>query len=79
MSSFDTFAGFLQVPWGDYLGNLGLGLLRTLAYTVASFVGAAAFGRYLHIELAACDQFDIDNTGRVVARVLACKQRIVKH
>jgi polar amino acid transport system permease protein len=33
-----------QVPWGDYASNLGEGLLRTLAYTVASFAGAAIVG-----------------------------------
>lgn len=44
MSVSDAFAGFLHVPWGDYAGNLGWGLLRTLAYTLASFVGAAMLG-----------------------------------
>jgi polar amino acid transport system permease protein len=33
-----------QVPWGDYASNLGEGLLRTLAYTLASFAGAAFVG-----------------------------------
>lgn len=44
MSLFQAFTEFFQVPWGDHMGNLGGGLLRTLAYTAASFVGAAAFG-----------------------------------
>lgn len=47
MSFFDTFTGFLHVPWSDYASNIGWGLLRTLAYTVASFVGAAILGLVL--------------------------------
>src|SRR5215813_7912781 len=47
MSLFHALTGFLQVPWGDFAGNLGWGLLRTLAYTIASFVGAAILGRVL--------------------------------
>ncbi|MGI6852670.1 amino acid ABC transporter permease [Mesorhizobium sp. 1B3] len=47
MSLFQDLAGFFQVPWGDYAGNLGWGLLRTLAYTIASFAGAAVLGLVL--------------------------------
>ncbi|MBN9236631.1 MULTISPECIES: amino acid ABC transporter permease [Phyllobacteriaceae] len=47
MSPSDVFTGFLQVPWSDYAGNIGWGLLRTLAYTVASFAGAAVLGLVL--------------------------------
>ena len=44
MSFWQPLAQLFQVPWGDYAGNLGEGLLRTLAYTVASFVGATILG-----------------------------------
>lgn len=40
-------AGLFQVQWSQYVGDLGLGLLRTLEYTLASFAGAAAFGLLL--------------------------------
>lgn len=40
-------SGFLEVQWSQYLGPLGLGLLRTIAYTVAGFIGASAFGLLL--------------------------------
>ena len=47
MSLFHTLTGFFQVPWSDYASNLGWGLLRTLAYTLVSFVGAAVLGLVL--------------------------------
>ncbi|AGB73996.1 MULTISPECIES: amino acid ABC transporter permease [Rhizobium] len=47
MSFWQSPAQLFQVSWGDYAGNLGEGLLRTLAYTVASFVGAALLGLML--------------------------------
>ena len=47
MSLFHTLTGFFQVPWSDYASNLGWGLLRTLAYTIVSFVGAAVLGLVL--------------------------------
>ncbi|WP_431323206.1 amino acid ABC transporter permease [Rhizobium sp. YTU87027] len=47
MSYWQSFAQLFQVPWGDYAGNLGGGLLRTLAYTLCSFVGAAILGLVL--------------------------------
>ena len=47
MSLLHTLTGFFQVPWSDYAGNLGWGLLRTLAYTIVSFVGAAVLGLVL--------------------------------
>jgi polar amino acid transport system permease protein len=37
-------AGIFQVPWADYVPELGHALLMTLAYTVVSFVGAAVLG-----------------------------------
>jgi len=33
-----------QVPWSDYVPDLWEGLLKTLSYTVAGFVGAALLG-----------------------------------
>jgi polar amino acid transport system permease protein len=39
-----SFTNFFQVSWGDYVWNIGGGLLRTLGYTVASFIGAAILG-----------------------------------
>jgi len=39
-----SLSSLFQVPWGDYAGSLGGGLLRTLAYTLASFAGAAVVG-----------------------------------
>ncbi|OCJ03559.1 ABC transporter permease [Rhizobium sp. AC27/96] len=47
MSFWQPLAQLFQVPWGDYAGNLGEGLLRTLAYTLASFIGAAILGLIL--------------------------------
>ncbi|NTF43371.1 amino acid ABC transporter permease [Rhizobium rhizogenes] len=47
MSFWQSLAQLFQVPWGDYAGNLGKGLLRTLAYTLASFIGAAILGLVL--------------------------------
>ncbi|TIX91553.1 amino acid ABC transporter permease [Rhizobium sp. P44RR-XXIV] len=47
MSFWQPLAQLFQVPWGDYAGNLGEGLLRTLAYTLASFIGAAILGLVL--------------------------------
>lgn len=50
-------SGIFQVPWSQYAGDLGLGLLRTLEYTVVSFAGASALGlllalmRLSHIKL----------------------------
>ncbi|MGG6896763.1 amino acid ABC transporter permease [Rhizobium sp. BR 315] len=44
MSFWQSLAQLFQVPWSDYAGNLGEGLLRTLAYTASSFVGAAILG-----------------------------------
>ena len=37
-------ADMFQVPWGDYALSLSEGLLRTLAYALASFVGAVIVG-----------------------------------
>lgn len=39
-----TGFGPFQVAWGDYTGTLGHALLRTLEYTLVSFVGAATLG-----------------------------------
>ncbi|ENN89780.1 ABC-type transporter, permease component: PAAT family [Rhizobium freirei PRF 81] len=47
MSFWQSLAQLFQVPWSDYAGNLGGGLLRTLAYTASSFVGAAILGLVL--------------------------------
>jgi His/Glu/Gln/Arg/opine family amino acid ABC transporter permease subunit len=44
MSWLSSFADVFQVSWGDYVGNIGGGLLRTLGYTVASFIGATILG-----------------------------------
>lgn len=41
------FGDMFQVPWNEYAGNLGVGLLKTLAYTFASFIGATALGLVL--------------------------------
>ncbi|MBB3612518.1 polar amino acid transport system permease protein [Rhizobium sp. BK602] len=41
---FTALGNLFQVPWNDYLGSIGEGLLRTLGYTVASFIGASALG-----------------------------------
>ena len=42
-----AFASLFQVPWRDYVGNLAGGLVWTLAYTLASFIGATALGLLL--------------------------------
>lgn len=42
-----VLSGFLQVEWSQYAGALGSGLLRTLLYTIAGFIGASAFGLLL--------------------------------
>lgn len=47
MGLWQFLADMFQVPWSEYAGNLGEGLLRTLAYTIASFIGAAALGLVL--------------------------------
>jgi His/Glu/Gln/Arg/opine family amino acid ABC transporter permease subunit len=47
MSLFRAVSGMFQVPWSAYLPNLGIGLLRTLAYTMVSFTGSVAFGLVL--------------------------------
>jgi polar amino acid transport system permease protein/cystine transport system permease protein len=47
MASSLPFADLFQVPWSDYVGNLGAGLLGTLAYTFASFIGATLLGLVL--------------------------------
>src|ERR1700730_4766593 len=44
MTSVLPFADLFQVPWNEYAGNLGIGLVRTLGYTVASFIGATVLG-----------------------------------
>lgn len=44
MTSSLPFADLLQVPWNEYARNLGIGLVRTLGYTVASFIGATVLG-----------------------------------
>jgi His/Glu/Gln/Arg/opine family amino acid ABC transporter permease subunit len=44
MTSALPFADLFQVPWNEYAGNLGIGLFRTLGYTVASFIGATVLG-----------------------------------
>ena len=41
---FTSFGSLFQVPWNDYLGSIGEGLLRTLGYTFASFIGASVLG-----------------------------------
>lgn len=35
---------FFVVPWSEYLGDLGTGLLVTLQYTFVSFIGAVVIG-----------------------------------
>lgn len=40
----EFLAGLFDVPWHLYVGDLAHGLLKTLAYTVTGFVGAAALG-----------------------------------
>jgi hypothetical protein len=37
MSSSLPFADLFQVPWGEYVGNLGIGLLRTLGFHGSRF------------------------------------------
>jgi His/Glu/Gln/Arg/opine family amino acid ABC transporter permease subunit len=39
-----SFTDVFQVSWGDYVWNIGGGLVKTLGYTVASFIGAAILG-----------------------------------
>jgi His/Glu/Gln/Arg/opine family amino acid ABC transporter permease subunit len=39
-----SFTDVFQVSWGDYVWNIGGGLLKTLGYTVTSFIGAAILG-----------------------------------
>lgn len=41
---FTAMNNLFQVPWNDYVGNIGEGLLRTLGYTMASFIGATILG-----------------------------------
>jgi His/Glu/Gln/Arg/opine family amino acid ABC transporter permease subunit len=40
-------SGLFQVQWSQYAGVLGLGLLRTLGYTAAGFIGASVLGLLL--------------------------------
>jgi polar amino acid transport system permease protein len=47
MTILHPLAELFQVPWNDYADNLALGLLRTVGYTIASFVGATALGLVL--------------------------------
>jgi ABC-type amino acid transport system permease subunit len=41
------FSGLFQVQWSQYAGVLGLGLLRSLGYTAAGFIGASVLGLLL--------------------------------
>lgn len=40
----DFLSGLFMVPWHLYVGDLARGLLKTLEYTLAGFIGAAALG-----------------------------------
>jgi polar amino acid transport system permease protein len=42
-----TMAALFNVHWGDYTSDLGQGLVKTIEYTVAGFVGAALLGLVL--------------------------------
>jgi His/Glu/Gln/Arg/opine family amino acid ABC transporter permease subunit len=44
MTFFSSFADLFQVSWNDYVGNIAGGLLKTLGYTFASFIGASFLG-----------------------------------
>ncbi|MBA9032512.1 amino acid ABC transporter permease [Rhizobium leguminosarum] len=44
MTALSSFTDVFQVPWNDYVGSIAGGLLRTLGYTVASFIGATILG-----------------------------------
>lgn len=44
MTALSSFTDIFQVPWNDYVGNIAGGLLKTLGYTMASFVGATILG-----------------------------------
>ena len=44
MTALSSFTDICQVPWNDYVGNIAGGLLKTLGYTMASFVGATILG-----------------------------------
>ena len=44
MTSFPALANTFQVPWNEYIGSLGGGLVRTLGYTIVSFIGAVMLG-----------------------------------
>ncbi|MGX5667951.1 amino acid ABC transporter permease [Rhizobium daejeonense] len=41
---FTAFENLFQVPWNDYLQSIAEGLLRTLSYTITSFIGASVLG-----------------------------------
>ncbi|WP_429925373.1 amino acid ABC transporter permease (plasmid) [Agrobacterium vitis] len=49
MAWLSSFADVFQVSWSDYVGNIAGGLLKTLGYTLASFLGAAALGLVLEL------------------------------
>jgi His/Glu/Gln/Arg/opine family amino acid ABC transporter permease subunit len=44
MAVMTAMNDLFQVPWNDYVVNIGEGLTRTLGYTVASFIGASFLG-----------------------------------
>jgi His/Glu/Gln/Arg/opine family amino acid ABC transporter permease subunit len=44
LAVFKALNDLFQVPWNDYIWNIGEGLTRTLAYTMASFIGATVLG-----------------------------------
>ncbi|EJK88330.1 amine acid ABC transporter, permease protein, 3-TM region, His/Glu/Gln/Arg/opine family [Rhizobium sp. AP16] len=41
---FTAMSNLFQVPWNDYVGNIAEGLIRTLGYTITSFIGASILG-----------------------------------
>ncbi|KAA3507786.1 ABC transporter permease subunit [Agrobacterium vitis] len=44
MTAFSSLADVFQVSWSDYGANIAGGLLKTLGYTIASFIGASLLG-----------------------------------
>jgi polar amino acid transport system permease protein len=42
-----SFAALFNIEWGDYTSDLADGLLKTVEFTIASFIGAALLGLLL--------------------------------
>ncbi|GGE04997.1 putative glutamine ABC transporter permease protein GlnM [Aureimonas endophytica] len=71
MNWFSGLTDAFQVSWGDYASNIGWGLLQTLAYTLASFLGATVLGLIVALMRL--------NSVRGIRFVAACYTEIFKN